>query len=57
MYDIIFVGEKTQHYTDLKDKFFGLKYAPDFDSAQKLAVTTMFWVIWDDLLVENNFLA
>ena len=55
MYDIIFVGEKTQHYTDLKDKFFGLKYAPDFDSAQKLAVTTMFWVIWDDLLVENNF--
>ena len=36
MYDIIF-GDKTQHYTDLKDKFFGLKYAPDFDSVSKIS--------------------
>ena len=55
MYDIIFVGEKTQHYESLKNKFFGLKYAENFDSAQKLAVTAMFWIIWDDLIVDKNF--
>ena len=55
MYDIIFVGEKTQHYLDLKDKFFALKYAENFDSAQKSAFTSMFWVIWDDLFVDKDF--
>ena len=55
MYDIIFVGEKTPHYTELKDKFFGMKYAPNFAEAQAMVVTKMFWVIWDDTLVEKHF--
>ena len=55
MYDIIFVGEKTSHYTELKDRFIGLKYAPNFAMAQSMAVTKMFWVVWDDLLVEKDF--
>ena len=55
MYDIIFVGEKTPHYTKLKDKFVNLKYAPNFAMAQSMVVTSMFWIIWDDLLIDNAF--
>jgi len=54
MYDIIFVGEKTEQYKILKDKFLVLKYAKHFRAAQKMSATKMCWIVWDSIVLEDS---
>lgn len=58
MHDIIYIS-KSPHtdpqYSLLKNKFIHLKASSSFDEAQRSAMTSFFWVIWDDVRVQDNF--
>ena len=57
MYDIFLVGKFNNHpqVLDLRNKFPYIKIVPNFEKAKQLSMTEMFWVVWDDLLVDNHF--
>lgn len=55
MYDIIFIGNDSPQWKALKSRFKTAKRADSFEKAQKKAFTKMFWVVWDDLIVSDNF--
>ena len=53
--DIIFIGEKTQQWDKLKSRFPTAKRADTFHKAQKMSMTKMFWAVWDDVDVCDDF--
>jgi hypothetical protein len=58
MYDIIFLGDKTIHkhsWEKLKTRFPTAKNASTLDQAKNLSITKMFWVVWPDIILEDNF--
>jgi hypothetical protein len=56
MYDIYYVSDsKTEYFCELKQKFALIKHASSFQEAQERCLTEFFWVIWDDIIIENNF--
>jgi len=55
MFDIIFIGERTDKWKDLKKKFFSAKRASSIDEAQKKSLTNMFWTVWPDIDICENF--
>jgi hypothetical protein len=56
MYDIVYVG-LTQDcgWKELRKRFPFSKIASDFREAQKLALTKFFWVVWNDLKINDDF--
>ena len=58
MYDIFYINQNPQNnseYNKLKSKFPMLKASKDFATAQKQSLTEFFWIIWDDLMIEDSF--
>ena len=55
MYDIVFVGKNNNEWNTLKKKFPLIKQADTFENAVKKTFTKMFWVVWDDLIIDPNF--
>ena len=61
MYDIFFISYQqpnanaNENFFKLKSWFPTLKIVKDFNSAQQKSLTKMFWCIWDDVLVLDDF--
>ncbi len=57
MYDIIFIqtNPTNELWNSLKTRFPTAKKAKTFDDARKVSLTDFFWIVWDDLVVANNF--
>jgi hypothetical protein len=56
MYDIIFIGNKAHpNFRQLKERFPTAKQAETFAQARKKSLTKMFWTVYDDVLVLDNW--
>jgi hypothetical protein len=56
MYDIIFIGNKEDDsFIKLKERFPLIKSAKDFEDAKRKSFTKFFWVIWNDLIINDDF--
>jgi len=62
MYDIIFIGNDDNSFANLKERFPTIKrvyvkttLADAVSAANKKAYTNMFWLVWDDVVVNSNF--
>ena len=55
MYDIIFIGDECDQWKKIKSRFPLAKRAKTFIEANRKAFTKMFWAVWDDLVVLDNF--
>lgn len=55
MYDIIFVGKPNSEWEKLKGRFPLIKHAETFEQASKKTFTKMFWVIWDNIQIIDDF--
>lgn len=57
MYDIIFIqtNPADTSWNSLKTKFPTAKKAKTFDDARKMSLTDFFWVVWDDVIVADDF--
>ena len=55
MYDIIFIGEKNKQWKSAKQRFPFLKHASTLDDAKRICITKMFWVVWPDIIINDNF--
>lgn len=54
-FDLFFVGPKTENYARLKNKFILLKQAETIQEAQSKCLTQFFWVITDDITINEDF--
>ena len=56
MYDIIFIGDKAHpNWNRLKERFPTAKQAETFAQAQKKSLTKMFWTVYDDVVVLDDW--
>lgn len=56
MYDIFYVGEKIEsNFQNLKNRFINLKQVDNVFSAAKKAKTKFYWIVWNDIVIEENF--
>ncbi len=55
MYDIFFIGEQNKEYYKLKEKYITLKHVTTAEEATQKAMTRFFWIVWDDLLIKDDF--
>ena len=55
MYDIIYVGQKDNSWTELKSKFPTAKLAPTFQDAKNKALTKMFWTVYSDVSISDDW--
>jgi hypothetical protein len=59
MYDVFYISQidknLNQAWKEFKSKHPVAKYAVSFQDAQKKSLTKFFWIVWDDLIVEDNF--
>ena len=55
MFDIFYVGQESDQWIQLKEKYPLSHRVDTFAEAQKRAFTKMFWVVWDDLILESSF--
>ena len=57
MYDIIFIqtNPTDTSWNSLKTRFPTAKKAKTFNDARKVSLTDFFWVVWDDVIVADNF--
>jgi hypothetical protein len=55
MYDIIFIGEKNKQWNSAKQRFPLLKNADTLEDAKRICITKMFWVVWPDIVINNDF--
>ena len=56
MHDIFYINDvKDQTYNILKDRFFTAKFAASVYEAQKKAKTKFYWIVWNDIVIEETF--
>jgi hypothetical protein len=57
MYDIIVINKNRTHpsYKKLLSKYPFVKFARTFEQAKSISLTEMFWVVWENLAVDDNF--
>lgn len=59
MYDLIFITQSNyktnSQWKKLKERFPLAKVAKDFSEAKKKSFTRFFWIVWDDLIIEDSF--
>lgn len=55
MYDIVYIGVESEHYRLLKQKYTTLKRADNISTARRISMTKMFWVVWPDVDVCDDF--
>lgn len=56
MYDIFYIGDK-QHpaWQEIKIKFSVVKQADTFEQARTRSLTAMFWVVYDDVVLDKDW--
>ena len=55
-FDIFFLGDKeTGTWEDLRKRFPEAIAVKTYQDAMRLAVTDMFWIVYDDLIIDNTF--
>jgi hypothetical protein len=55
MFDVFLISKDTDRLWELRNKFPLVKLVKDIDQACLLSLTKMFWVIWDDIIINDNF--
>lgn len=55
MYDIVFIGPQNNEWQKLKSRFITAKHANTFEEAQKKVFTKMFWAVWADIQLLEDF--
>jgi hypothetical protein len=59
MYDIIFINNNSKYaqvsWNKLKQQYPRAKSADSFEQAQKIVFTKMFWVVWPDIDIADDF--
>lgn len=55
MYDIFYIGKKTPEWGRLKQIYPFLRFANSYEDAVNKTYTKLFWIIWDDILVADDF--
>jgi len=55
MFDIFVIGKNNSNYATIKKNYVFAKRANDVLDAQAKCLTSMFWVIWDDVVIDPNF--
>ena len=58
MYDIFFLGDEGKQWDAVKTLYPNaqrLEKNLTIDQIQKKSFTKMFWVVWNDLLLDENF--
>lgn len=61
MYDIFFIGKNDKDFDQLKSRFFTAKRINEDDvylalqTASERSFTKMFWVVWDNLVIQDDF--
>ena len=57
MYDIFFISnsKNNDEFVNLQKRFPLLKHSTTIASAANISFTKMFWVVWPDIIVSNNF--
>ena len=55
MYDIVFIGPKNDEWIKLKSRFITAKHAESFEQARSIVFTKMFWVVWPDIEIIEDF--
>jgi len=55
MYDIVFIGNNDKQWNKLKAKFKIAKRASTFAEAKGKVFTKMFWAVWSDIEVREDF--
>ena len=62
MYDIIFIGNNAKSFSKLRERFPTAKRVlvngdilDAFNDAKRKALTKMFWIVWDDVIIDLDF--
>jgi len=57
MYDIFFISNKLndKNFSVLKERFPLARQVSSFDDAKKKSFTKFFWIVWPDLIVNDDF--
>ena len=57
MYDIIFISkfDTVNRLADIRRRFPLAKRATSLQEAQQISLTKMFWAVWDDTVIADNF--
>ena len=57
MYDIFFISDNKdlKSFQLLKERFPLAKIVDNFEEAKKQSFTKFFWIVWPDLIIDNNF--
>jgi len=56
MYDIFYIGNPSKlQFTKLKTRFPTAKYAEDVPQAKRKSLTKMLWIVYDNLVVNEDF--
>jgi hypothetical protein len=59
MYDIVFLSDNTllakQSWSSLKEKYPRAKFADTLEEAQRKVLTKMFWIVWPDINISEDF--
>jgi hypothetical protein len=55
MFDIFYINPKQEDFTKLKERFPLAKQVNNFAEAKQKAFTKMFWVVWNDLVLDVDF--
>ena len=56
MYDIFFIGSETDEgWPELRTKYPYAKIADNFKTAQRTSLTKFFWIVWNDVNVNDEF--
>ena len=57
MYDIVYISDKKDsQYVKLKEKFPLIKFANNLETAKRICLTQFYWLVFDDIVVEKDFL-
>jgi len=55
MYDIVFFGERNNNWDILKERFPTAKNITNLENINKITFTKMYWLVYDDLIINEDF--
>lgn len=57
MYDIFLISSNNNfsELSSIKERFMFVKTAVSLDDARQQSLTNMFWIVWDELIVDDDF--
>lgn len=55
MYDIFYISKRLEVNSNLQEKYPLLRFATSIKEAQRKSFTKMLWIVWDDIIVNDDF--